>query len=61
MRAIINKKMRKNPNYIEFMKEKDPNIKFDFIKKDSEMIFAWTIINITEIHFQYWNLNESSS
>lgn len=40
MRAIINKKMRKNPNYIEFMKEKDPNIKFDFIKKDSEMIFA---------------------
>jgi hypothetical protein len=40
MRAIINKKMRKNPNYIEFMKEKDPNIKFDIIKKDSEMIFA---------------------
>jgi hypothetical protein len=40
MRAIVNKKMRKNPNYIEFMKEKDPNIKLDIIKKDSEMIFA---------------------
>ncbi len=43
MRAIVNKKMRKNPNYIEFMKEKDPNVKFDIIKKDSrggEMVFA---------------------
>ena len=34
MRAIVNKKMRKNPSYAEFMKEKDPNVKLDYIKKD---------------------------
>ena len=33
MRAIINKKMRKNPNYMEFMADKIPRARMDLIPK----------------------------
>ena len=33
MRAIINKKMRKNPTYVEFMSDKIPRARMDLIPK----------------------------
>ena len=33
MRAIINKKMRKNPSYLEFMSDKIPRARMDLIPK----------------------------
>jgi hypothetical protein len=33
MRAIINKKMRKNPSYMEFMADKIPRARMDLIPK----------------------------
>jgi hypothetical protein len=36
MRAMINKKMRKNPTYVEFVQEKAPGTKLDFIKSPKD-------------------------
>ena len=36
MRAIINKKMRKNTTYVEFVQEKMPGTKLDYIRSPKD-------------------------